>query len=262
MIQNKIFKSLSSVIITVVAFIGLSCDDRVVTDSASVDALNLTILSAQPIANGASVGEAIVGYAGVLIVAELRDSDNNPYKNGLISFSAKVNGVAYGGFDINSVSTNSDGIAVVTFTASSGNGAVDDITTPLYENVQVTAYFNDKTDATTRFDVYGSKDEVWPYSVTMTDPSPEEITLAAGSSSEITCRLLNKNGKPVRNVIVQIDAGEKGYIKINDSVVDSDTTDNNGEVTFSFLDNGEQSDIGIASIEASFNHPTINQRST
>ncbi len=32
MIQNKIFKSLSSVIITVVVFIGLSCDDRVVTE--------------------------------------------------------------------------------------------------------------------------------------------------------------------------------------------------------------------------------------
>ena len=262
MIQNKIVKILSSVIITIVLFTGLSCDDRVVTDSASVDALNLTILSAQPIANGASVGEAVVGYAGVLIVAELRDTDNNPYKDGLISFSAKANGVAYGGFDINSVSTNSDGIAVVTFNVNSGSGAVDDITTPLYENVEVTAYFNDKTDAQARFDVYGSKDDVWPYSFTMTDPSPEEITLAAGTSSEITCRLLNKNGTPVRNVIVQIDAGEKGYIKIDDSVVDSDTTNNNGEVTFSFHDNGEQSDIGIASIKASFNHPSINQTIT
>ena len=56
---------------------------------------------------------------------------------------------------------------------------------------------------------------------------------------------------------MQIDAGEKGYIKINDNVVDSDRTDNNGEISFSFHDNGEQENIGIASVAAAFNHPTI-----
>ena len=43
----------------------------------------------------------------------------------------------------------------------------------------------------------------------VTAPAPEEITLASDTPSNLTCRLLNKNGTPVRNVIVQIDAGEK-----------------------------------------------------
>ena len=92
----------------------------------------------------------------------------------------------------------------------------------------------------------------------MTAPTPEEITLAAETSSNLTCRLLNKNGTPVRNVIVQLDAGEKGYIEIDDSVVSSDTTDNNGEISFSFQDYGEQENIGIATVKATFQHPSIN----
>ena len=75
----------------------------------------------------------------------------------------------------------------------------------------------------------------------MSDPDPEEITLASDTPSSMTCRLLNKNGTPVRNVIVQFDAGENGYIKIDDEVVDSDTTDSNGEIALTFLDNGEDS---------------------
>ena len=117
---------------------------------------------------------------------------------------------------------------------------------------------SDNVEASTRFDVYGSKDDVWPYTFTMTAPTPEEITLAAETPSNLTCRLLNKNGTPVRNVIVQLDAGEKGYIEIDDNVVSSDTTDNNGEISFSFQDYGEQENIGIATVKATFQHPSIN----
>ena len=59
-------------------------------------------------------------------------------------------------------------------------------------------------------------------------------------------------------MIVQLDAGEKGYIEIDDSVVSSDTTDNNGEISFSFQDYGEQENIGIATVKATFQHPSIN----
>ena len=127
----------------------------------------------------------------------------------------------------------------MTYSANECSGAVDNQSTPKYENVEVTAYYSESLEASTRFDVYGSKDDVWPYSFSMTDPSPEEIILATDTPSNITCRLLNKSGTPVRNVIVHIDAGDKGYIKIDDNVVDSDTTDNNGEISFSFHDNGE-----------------------
>jgi hypothetical protein len=179
----------------------------------------------------------------------------------VISFNAKaLDGSTYksiGSFDVNTVTTGSDGSAFVTYNVSSGNGAVDNPTTPIFENVEVTAYYGENLEASTRFDVYGSKDDIWPYTFTMTAPTPGEITLASSTASDITCRLLNRSGTPVRNVIVQIDGGEKGYIKIDDIVVDSDTTNNNGEIVFSFHDYGEQENIGIATVKALFQHPSI-----
>ena len=256
--NHKILKSVLAVCLAVLVFSGLSCDDRKASNIVEEEGLTLTFIKSQPVANGATVGEAIVGYAGVYLIVELRNADGQPVKNGLVSFSAKANDQNYGGFDANVLSTDSDGRAFVTYSANEGSGAVDNPSTPKYENVEVTAYYSESLEASTRFDVYGSKDDVWPYSFSMTDPSPEEIILATDTPSNITCRLLNKSGTPVRNVIVQIDAGDKGYIKIDDNVVDSDTTDNNGEISFSFHDNGEEENIGIASVRAIFNHPSIN----
>ena len=259
---TKIIKLILVSLLIILAFSSLSCDDRKVSDTVAEEGLSLSFILSQPVANGSTVGEAIVGYAGVYLVVELRDADGQPVKGGVVSFSSKVlQGSAYssyGEFDVNSVTTGSDGRAFVTYSANSGSGAVDNPTTPLFENVEVIAYYGDNVEASTRFDVYGSKDDVWPYTFTMTAPTPEEITLAAETPSNLTCRLLNKNGTPVRNVIVQLDAGEKGYIEIDDSVVSSDTTDNNGEISFSFQDYGEQENIGIATVKATFQHPSIN----
>ena len=153
--KYKILKSVLAVFVAVLIFSGLSCDDRKASDAGEEEGLTLTFIKSQPVANGASVGEAIVGYAGVLLIVELRDADGQPVKNGLVSFSAKVNGSSYGEFDVNSVSTNSDGIAVATYSANSGSGAVDNPTTPLYENIEVTAYYSENLETSTRFDVYG-----------------------------------------------------------------------------------------------------------
>ncbi len=255
------FKSILVGFSIILVFSSLSCDDRKVSALVTEDGLTLAFIEAQPVASGSTVGEAVVGYAGVFLIVELRDADGDPVKGGVISFSAKaLEGSSYksiGSFDVNTVTTGSDGSAFVTYNVSSGSGAVDNPTTPIFENVEVTAYYGENLEASTRFDVYGSKDDIWPYTFTMTAPSPEEITLASDTPSDITCRLLNKNGTPVRNVIVQIDAGEKGYIKIDDNVVDSDTTNNNGEITFSFHDYGEQENIGIATVKAVFQHPSI-----
>ncbi len=255
------FKSILVSFSIILIFSSLSCDDRKVSASVTEDGLTLAFIEAQPVASGSTVGEAVVGYAGVFLIVELRDADGDPVKGGVISFSAKaLEGSSYksiGSFDVNTVTTGSDGSAFVTYNVSSGSGAVDNPTTPIFENVEITAYYGENLEASTRFDVYGSKDDIWPYTFTMTAPNPEEITLASDTPSDITCRLLNKNGTPVRNVIVQIDAGEKGYIKIDDNVVDSDTTNNNGEITFSFHDYGEQENIGIATVKALFQHPSI-----
>ena len=248
------FKIYSLAVLLSFILVGLSCDDREASDTLEEEGMTLAILTAQPVADGAAVGEAVVGYAGELLIVELRDADGEPVKNKVISFSSDYSD---GDFDNDDPITNSDGIVVVTYSADGGDGAVDDPTTPLYENVEVTAYYSESLETSVRFDLYGSKDDIWPYSISMSDPDPEEITLASDTPSSMTCRLLNKNGTPVRNVIVQFDAGENGYIKIDDEVVDSDTTDSNGEIALTFLDNGEDENIGIASIRAVFNHPTI-----
>ena len=259
---TKIIKLILVTLSVILALFSLSCDDRKAVDTVAEEGLSLSFVLSQPVANGSTVGESIVGYAGVYLVVELRDADGQPVKGGVVSFSSKVlqgsSYSSYGEFDVNSVTTGSDGRAFVTYSANSGNGAVDNPTTPLFENVEVIAYYGENVEASTRFDVYGSKDDVWPYTFTMSSPTPEEITLAAETPSNITCRLLNKNGTPVRNVIVQIDAGDKGYIEIDGDVVDSDTTDNNGEISFSFQDYGEQQNIGIATVKALFQHPSIN----
>ena len=83
----KIFLMLSSI---VMIFSGLSCDDRKASETVDAEGLTLAFIESQPVANGATVGEAIVGYAGVYLIVELRDSDNQPVKNGIISFSAKT----------------------------------------------------------------------------------------------------------------------------------------------------------------------------
>ena len=258
----KAIKSFTASFLIFLSLFSFNCDDRKASDTVAEEGLSLSFLLSQPVASGSTVGESIVGYAGVYLVIELRDADGQPVKGGVVSFSSKVlqgsSYSSYGEFDVNSVTTGSDGRAFVTYTVNSGNGAVDNPTTPLFENVEVIAYYGDNVEASTRFDVYGSKDDVWPYTFTMTSPTPEEITLASETPSNITCRLLNKNGTPVRNVIVQIDAGDKGYIEIDGDVVDSDTTDNNGEISFSFQDYGEQQNIGIATVKALFQHPSIN----
>ena len=87
------------------------------------------------------MGEAVVGYAGVYLIVELNDADGQPVKGGVVSFSSKVlegsSYTSYGEFDVNSVTTGSDGRAFVTYSANSGSGAVDNPTTPIFENVEV-----------------------------------------------------------------------------------------------------------------------------
>ena len=135
--NHKILKSVLAVCLAVLVFSGLSCDDRKASNIVEEEGLTLTFIKSQPVANGATVGEAIVGYAGVYLIVELRDADGNPVKNGLISFSAKANDQNYGGFDANVLSTDSDGRAFVTYSANEGSGAVDNPSTPKYENLSL-----------------------------------------------------------------------------------------------------------------------------
>ena len=140
---TKTIKLILVSLLIILAFSSLSCDDRKVSDTVAEEGLSLSFILSQPVANGSTVGEAIVGYAGVYLVVELRDADGQPVKGGVVSFSSKVlqgsSYSSYGEFDVNSVTTGSDGRAFVTYSANSGSGAVDNPTTPLFENVEVIA---------------------------------------------------------------------------------------------------------------------------
>ena len=141
--KNKILKLVVAYSLFVLVFSGLSCDDRKASSTVSEEGLTLTFIKSQPVASGATVGEAVVAYSGVYIIVELRDEDGQPVKNGIVSFSANVldgaSPKSYGSFDVSIVPTDSDGRAFVTYSANSGTGAVDDPTTPKYENVEVVA---------------------------------------------------------------------------------------------------------------------------
>ena len=63
--NHKILKSVLAVFVAVLIFSGLSCDDRKASNIVEEEGLTLTFIKSQPVANGATVGEAIVGYAGV-----------------------------------------------------------------------------------------------------------------------------------------------------------------------------------------------------
>ena len=69
--NHKILKSVLAVFVAVLVFSGLSCDDRKASNAVEEEGLTLTFLKSQPVANGATVGEAIVGYAGVYLIVEL-----------------------------------------------------------------------------------------------------------------------------------------------------------------------------------------------
>ena len=96
---TKILKLILVSLLIILAFSSLSCDDRKVSDTVAEEGLSLSFILSQPVANGSTVGEAIVGYAGVYLVVELRDADGQPVKGGVVSFSSKVlQGSAYSSY--------------------------------------------------------------------------------------------------------------------------------------------------------------------
>ena len=85
------------------------------------------------------VGEDILGsFVKTRIDVVLKDSTGNVLPNKLIEFSAKVEGVSFGEFNINSSYTNADGLASVNF-LDKDQSAYDNAATPTHEGVTVEA---------------------------------------------------------------------------------------------------------------------------
>ncbi|SVC19842.1 uncharacterized protein METZ01_LOCUS272696, partial [marine metagenome] len=230
------------IIISCLGLLIFSCDEREPEDPNTAN--YIILVESQPVAggiNGDIVGEDVVGATvATRIETKLSGENDKPIKNALISFSAKVENEDYGGFDLSSGRTGDDGTITVLYIDDGSAGAVDNSTSVnKWEGVIVKAEFSDNVDPdTTRFNVYASQNQVWPYHITLSSDS-DEIILGDGGST-LTVELKNKLDKPVRNVSVTL-ITDKGTVNSAGEAEFTYDTGSDGILSFPFNDQGEQS---------------------
>jgi hypothetical protein len=264
MMRNKMMKFFNIILITTGLFI-VSCDDR---QPANSDENEATTSGAYKISvtaqsygfdsnnNAVAVGEDIQGpLVTTYIIAGLLDSLDQPQKDELITFSAKVSGSDIGSFDTSTPKTNNDGLAVVQF--SDGNvAAFDNGTTPTYEGVEVTAlYTKGGTDfeASVRFGVFDtSAVELWPYQLNLST-NTNAIKLDDGiTKADLSARINSRQyGNPISNVELYFES-TNGYLSEL-----SKLTDSTGNAEVEFSDTGDPNEIGVSTVSARYQHPVF-----
>ena len=262
--RNKMMKFFNIILITTGLFI-VSCDDR---QPANSDENEATTSGAYKISvtaqsygfdsnnNAVAVGEDIQGpLVTTYIIAGLLDSLDQPQKDELITFSAKVSGSDIGSFDTSTPKTNNDGLAVVQF--SDGNvAAFDNGTTPTYEGVEVTAlYTKGGTDfeASVRFGVFDtSAVELWPYQLNLST-NTNAIKLDDGiTKADLSARINSRQyGNPISNVELYFES-TNGYLSEL-----SKLTDSTGNAEVEFSDTGDPNEIGVSTVSARYQHPVF-----
>lgn len=99
------------------------------------------------------------------------------------------------------------------------------------------------------FSVY-DESSVWPYQLSL-NTDVDEITLDNGQTvANITGELLNSLNYPVIGVTLLL-LSDKGFI------VPEIVTDSTGNISTNFRDQGDQSDVGMASIHCRYAHPGL-----
>lgn len=193
------------------------------------------------------VGEDIAGNAsGTLLVATVMDTLQNPISGIPVEFLATSGSSAVGTISYINTVSNAEG-QVVGYFDDGGTVYTDNPGTPNYEGVSVVAYFGDKVTDPQTFNVYDEED-VWPYSLYLTTDT-DVIQLDGGETyANLVARLLNKLGNPVDNAQIAYSA-TKGYIN---SVGYTDST---GVDSVIFTDLGDEEDLGVSDITATFIHP-------
>ena len=262
--RNKM-KKIFNIIVVVTGLFIVSCDDR---QPANSDENEATTSGAYKISvtaqsygfdsnnNAVAVGEDIQGpLVTTYIIAVLLDSLDQPQKDELITFSAKVSGSDIGSFDTSTPKTNNDGLAVVQF--SDGNvAAFDNGTTPTYEGVEVTAlYTKGGTDfeASVRFGVFDtSAVELWPYQLNLST-NTNAIKLDDGiTKAELSARINSRQyGNPISNVELYFES-TNGYLSEL-----SKLTDSTGNAEVEFSDTGDPNEIGVSTVSARYQHPVF-----
>jgi len=262
--RNKMMKFFNIILITTGLFI-VSCDDR---QPANSDENEATTSGAYKISvtaqsygfdsnnNAVAVGEDIQGpLVTTYIIAGLLDSLDQPQKDELITFSAKVSGSDIGSFDTSTPKTNNDGLAVVQF--SDGNvAAFDNGTTPTYEGVEVTAlYTKGGTDfeASVRFGVFDtSAVELWPYQLNLST-NTNAIKLDDGiTKADLSARINSRQyGNPISNVELYFESTNGRLSEL------SKLTDSTGTAEVDFSDTGDPNEIGVSTVSARYQHPVF-----
>ena len=262
--RNKM-KKIFNIIVVVTGLFIVSCDDR---QPANSDENEATTSGAYKISvtaqsygfdsnnNAIAVGEDIQGpLVTTYIIAVLLDSLDQPQKDEMITFSAKVSGSDIGSFDTSTPKTNNDGLAVVQF--SDGNvAAFDNGTTPTYEGVEVTAlYTKGGTDfeASVRFGVFDtSAVELWPYQLNLST-NTNAIKLDDGiTKADLSARINSRQyGNPISNVELYFES-TNGYLSEL-----SKLTDSTGNAEVEFSDTGDPNEIGVSTVSARYQHPVF-----
>ena len=262
--RNKMMKIFNIILITTGLFI-VSCDDRKPANSdeneATTSGAYKISVTAQSYGfdsndNAVAVGEDLQGpLVTTYVTAVLLDSLDQPKKDEMITFSAKVSGSDIGSFDTRTPKTNNDGLAVVQF--SDGNvAAYDNGTTPTYEGVEVTAlYTKGGTDfaVSVRFGVFDtSAVELWPYGLNLST-NTNAIKLDDGiTKAELSARINSRQyGNPISNVELYFES-TNGYLSEL-----SKLTDSTGNAEAEFSDTGDPNEIGVSTVSARYQHPVF-----
>ena len=262
--RNNITKYFNLILI-VAGFLIVSCDERDPVNANESALITSGAFKIEVIAqsfgfdsnsNAVAVGEDLKGpLVTTYLTAQLLDSLDQPQKDQLVTFSAKVSGSEMGTFDTNTPKTNNDGYAVVQF--SDGNlAAYDNATTPTYEGVEVTAlYTKGGTDfeASVRFGVFDtSAVELWPYQLNLST-NTNAIKLDDGiTKADLSARINSRQyGNPISNVELYFESTNGRLSELNK------LTDSTGTAEVDFSDTGDPNEIGVSTVSARYQHPVF-----
>ena len=225
-----------------------------IRDSAQVtigtdNGLSMQILPVTYDATGSTVvvGEDIVGdISQTRLIATVTDTIGNAISGIPIVFSVKSGNVDVGTITYANEVSNTLGQVVAEFD-DGGSVYKDNPGTPNYEGVSVFATFGDKVTSVQNFDVYDAVD-VWPYNLILSTDT-DVISLDGGvTSAEISSRLLNKIGSPIKNAQIN-------YESTLGSISATGFTDSLGADTVMFSDLGNPEDVGVSDLKSFFSHP-------
>ncbi len=262
--NNCIFVSRKIFTVTLFAILVFSCDNRTPTksnsSSASSENYNLEI-TAQPYAtdsggNAVVVGEDIVGsFVKTRIDVILKDSTGSVLPNKLIEFSAKVEGVSFGEFNINSSYTNADGLASVNF-LDKDQSAYDNAATPTHEGVTVEAKHvvgKENFSITIRFDVFDtSAVQLWPYQLNLSSNTGSIKVDDGLTSAELSAKITSRQyGQALKDLEVYFESTNGRLSEL------SKFTDTLGTALVDFSDTGDPEEAGVSTIVARYQHPAF-----